>query len=312
MHCSLRGVSGPNFDWMPELKNINRKILEQVIAATTEPLLIVRTDQADWPVALSNPAFETISSNEVLSKPFADVIEELAGRELALEVSEAVRAQHEISLPIESGSREYLLVLRPLRVPGEESARFYGAFWRTGSSANSAAGAEMHHALLKAKRRIRDLSRDDPVTGLLNGGAFGDVFEHDWAVASREGGKLSVVLFTLGDFDAYLDVFGRHATDSCLRRVGQAIQRCLRRASDVVARPDGERFVVLSHASDEAGVREFAGKISAAVRELGLHHPRASSSKFVTVSYSVAVADISKEERSASEFLKDLLDTVAE
>jgi hypothetical protein len=168
MHYLLRGVSGPNCDWMPELKKINRKILEQVIAATTEPLLIVRIDQADWPVALANLAFETISGNAVIAKPFADVIEELAGRELALEVSEAVRAQHEISLPIESGSREYLLVLRPLRVPGEESVRFYGAFWRTGSSANSAAGAEMHHALLKAKRRIRDLSRDDPVTGLLN------------------------------------------------------------------------------------------------------------------------------------------------
>ena len=165
----------------------------------------------------------------------------------------------------------------------------------------------MHHALLKAKRRIRDLSRDDPVTGLMNGRAFGDVFAHDWAVAEREKGKLSLVTFTLDDFSAYLEVFGRHAADSCLRRVGQAIRRCLRRASDVVARPDGRRFIVLSHATDEDGVREFASKISIAVRELGLHHPRSDSSRFVTVSFIVTVANVSAEKRDAGKFLSALL-----
>jgi diguanylate cyclase (GGDEF)-like protein len=120
------------------------------------------------------------------------------------------------------------------------------------------------------------------------------------------------VTFTLADFDAYLEVFGRHAADSCLRRVGQAIRRCLRRASDVVARPDGQRFIVLSHATDEDGVRDFAARISTAVRELGLHHPRSNSSKFVTVSYDVSVADVSTEQREAREFLENLLTVVAE
>ena len=292
---------------MPRMKKVNREILEQVIAATSEPLLVVRVDQPEWPVVLSNHAFGLISSEDVLKNPFADVIEEHAGRDIALEVSETLRAQEEISLPIESNGREFLLALRPLSLRGEDAARFYAACWRTGTGAGTAESAEVHHALLKAKRRIRDLSRDDPVTGLLNGRAFADVFKHDWAVAGRENGKLSLVTFTLEDFDAYLKVFGRHASDSCLRRVGQAIRRCLRRASDVAARPDGQRFVVLSHASDEDGVREFAQRISAAVRELGLHHPRSGSSKFVTVSYEVSVADIGEEHRDASEFLSDLL-----
>jgi diguanylate cyclase (GGDEF)-like protein len=291
------------------VKTVSRKVLEQVIAATTEPLLVVRIDQPNWPVVMANPAFATITSDDVLKQPFADVIEVLVGRELALEVSEAVRSQDETSLPIESNSREYLLALRPLQIDGENTVKFYAAFWRSGTGAGTAEGAEMHHELLKAKRRIRDLSRDDPVTGLLNGRAFGEVFAHDWAVAAREEGKLSLVTFTLDDFSSYVEVFGRHAADSCLRRVGQAIRRCLRRASDVVARPDGQRFVALSHASEEDGVREFAGNISTAVRELGLHHPRSRSSKFVTVSYSVAIADLSSEKRVASEFLQDLLTT---
>lgn len=289
------------------MKAVNRKILELVIAATTEPVLVVRIDRPDWPVVLTNPAFATINNNDVLNKPFADVIEGLADRELALEVSETVRSQEETSLPIEANSREYLLVLRPLKLANEESARFYAAYWRTGTGATTAEDAEMHHALLKAKRRIRDLSRDDPVTGLLNGRAFADVFEHDWAVAEREKGKLSLVTFTLDEFSAYLEVFGRHAADSCLRRVGQAIRRCLRRASDVAARPDGQRFIVLSHASDENGVGDFAARISTAVRELGLHHPRSNASKFVTVSYQVSVADVNAAKKGAREFLETLL-----
>ncbi len=294
------------------MKALSRKILEQVIAATSEPVLVVRIDQPDWPVVLSNPAFTTISTDDVLNKAFADVVEAIAGRELALEVSETVRSQDEASLPIESNGREFLLGLKPLRLTEDAEARFYAVYWRSGTGAGTAEGAEMHHALLKAKRRIRDLSRDDAVTGLLNARAFADVFEHDWAVAEREKGKLSLVTFTLNDFESYLAVFGRHATDSCLRRVGQAIRRCLRRASDVVARPDGHRFIVLSHASDEDGVREFASKISIAVRELGLHHPRSDSSKFVTVTYDVSVADIGSEKRDARNFLEELLAIVPE
>ena len=294
------------------MKPVKRKVLEQVLAGTTEPLLIVRIDQPDWPVVLANPAFGNICDDDVLNKPFADVVEDLGGRDLALEVSESVRSQQETSFPVESNSREYLLVLKPLLDGDDDTVSGYVAYWRSGSSASTADGAEMHHALLKAKRRIRDLSRDDPVTGLLNNQAFREVFEHDWAVASREKSRLSVVTFQLQEFDAYIEVFGRHASDSCLRRVGQAIRRCLKRASDVVARPTGACFVALSHASEEGGVREFATRIATAVRELGLHHPRSSSSKFVTVKFEVTVADAANETRSAAEFLDELLGTVAE
>ena len=294
------------------MKQVDRRILEQVIAATTEPLVVVCIDQPDWPVVVANPAFENIGGEDVLEKPFADVVEKLAGRDTAMEVSESLRSQDETSFPVESNSREYLLVLKPLFLPKEESARFYSAHWRSGAGIGTPESAEMHHALLKAKRRIRDLSRDDPVTGLLNDRAFQEVFEHDWAVAAREKSQLSLVIFTLDEFEAYIEVFGRHAADSCLRRAGQAIRRCLRRASDVVARPGGARFVALSHASDEQGVREFASRISTAVRELGLHHPRSGISKFVTVSFDVIVADAANEQRSANDFLKDLLGGISE
>ena len=286
---------------------INPEILEQVVKASAEPLVIVRMDHPDWPVVLSNSAFDAIGGEESRDKPFADVIEQLVGRELALEISEALRSRQETSFPVELGSREYLLALKPLIAADQDEAQYYVAFWRGSAGAGGVGGSEMHHALLSAKRQLRDLSRDDPVTGLLNEHSFIEVLEHDWAVASREKGSLALVIFTLDDFDAYVDVFGRHASDSCLRRVGRAIRRSLRRASDVVGRLEGANLAVLSHASDENSVREFAARISTAVRELGLHHPRSTRSKFVTVSFRVLMAGVNDHGKTARSSLEDLL-----
>jgi diguanylate cyclase (GGDEF)-like protein len=290
------------------MEPVSREILEQVLAETAEPVLVVRVDHSEWPIALSNRAFAAIGSEDPDGRPFADIIEQLVGRDLALEISEAVRSKQETSFPVEQGGREFLLALKPLALPGESGGgNYYAAFWRGGSGSAAAASADVQHALLKAKRRIRDLSREDPVTGLLNGRAFREVLEHDWAVAARERSSLAIVVFELDDFKSYIEVFDRHASDSCLRRVGQAIRRCLRRASDVAGRLGGERLAVLSHAPDEHAVIEFAARISTAVRELGLHHPRSSAGRFVTVSFRVGVTEVSDETRSAGNFLDDLL-----
>lgn len=284
------------------MKAIDREILEQVIDAAAEPVMIVRLDDNDWPVVLANSACADIGSKDALGQPFADVIEALVGRDLALEISESFRTRQETSFPVETGGSEYLLTLRPLTLPPEDSARFYAVFWR-GGSGRTRLRSDARQELIKAKRRIRDLTREDPVTGLLNDRAFREVLDHDWAVASREKSTLALVLFSMDEFDAYVDVFGRHASDSCVRRVGRAIRRSLRRASDVVGALDGSRLIVLSHASDEDGVREFAKKISLSVRELGLHHPRSTKGKFVTVSHFVSVATAGSGHDDASDFL---------
>ena len=81
---------------------------------------------------------------------------------------------------------------------------------------------------------------------------------------------------------------------------------------DLVGRLDGERFVVLSHAPDEHAVQDFATRISTAVRELGLHHPRSRAGRFVTVSFRVGLVRVAEESQSAGKFLDDLLAGLAD
>jgi diguanylate cyclase (GGDEF)-like protein len=290
-------------------KPLQRELFQQLVEGMAEPVIVARVDRPDWPVVLCNAAFAALSGDKpAVDRPLADVIEQLIGRELALEVSETVRRGHENTVPVELARREYLLVLKPLAGPGDSAARYYAAYWRRVAAGTG--DKDLTQELARARRRIRDLSRDDAVTGLLNEAAFREVLAHDWAVAAREQSRLALVGFSLDYFEAYVEVFGRHASDSCLRRVAQAVRRCLKRASDVAARittPGGDLLVVLSHASDEEGVRQFALRIGGAVRELGLHHPRSRVGRFVTVTPQIELADPHAEGSKAERFLERLL-----
>lgn len=285
------------------MSSLPADILAAVVAASSDAVLVLQSGHPDWPVKLASDSFASMAGDIALEGPVADVCEALFGRDIALDLSEAIRGREATRFPVQLAGQECVLSIEPL---GGDDGEYAALFLRNVSGgAVSRSDSETAEALLKAKKRIRDLDRDDAVTGLLNGRAFRDVLAHDWAVAAREKSRLALVRFELVDFDGYVHVFGRHASDSCLRRVGQAIRRCLRRASDVVARLDDTSFIVLSHASDEAGVERFAESIAAAVRELGLHHPRSSEDKYVTVRYRV-VATAADASGSADEFLARL------
>ena len=76
------------------MKALQRQVLEQLIAGLAEPIVIAGVDRPEWPVVLCNEAFAAIAGGEPADgRPFADVVEQLVGRELALEVSETVRVQ---------------------------------------------------------------------------------------------------------------------------------------------------------------------------------------------------------------------------
>lgn len=290
--------------------------LRALVDASTEPMLLFRTQQADWPVVMANPAFVKLGVGpggpggefspevELQPPPFAELIDKLVGRESALEVSEAVRSGRANTISVNANGRECLLTLRPIDDPGDSGGQYMAVLLRF---TDGHAGADADYELKRARHRIRDLRREDPLTGLLNERTFRDILAHDWAVAGREQSTLAVVVFTFDDFGAYVDVFGRHAADSCLRRVGQTVQRCLRRASDVVGRQGDDRIVVLSHAADQDNVRAFAERIAASVRELGIHHPRSEHGRFVTVSHRVRSITVARGAPSPEEFLDELL-----
>jgi len=132
---------------------------------------------------------------------------------------------------------------------------------------------------------------DDRLTGLRSRTYLDNMLEHEWSACVRDSRNLTLFLFEVDHFELYVDTFGRPAGNSCLRRVAQALRACFRRDNDVCARDDGPHFACLA-TGDEAGpALEFAGRVCQRVRELGIHHPKSPSGRFLTISAGVATIE---------------------
>lgn len=130
--------------------------------------------------------------------------------------------------------------------------------------------------------------RDDRLTGLPHIDLFHEFFRRDFAIAQREGRSLAVFVFDIDALGVYNETFGRLAGDTVIRRVGRALAAGLRRASDVVARVEGGRFVGVAAGLDAEQARRHVQGLASRVREMYLHHPRSPVGRFVTVSSGVA------------------------
>ena len=134
------------------------------------------------------------------------------------------------------------------------------------------------------------LRRDDRLTGLRHIEFFHELFRRDFAIAQREGRQLALYVIDVDALGAYNDTFGRPSGDSVIRRVGRALTAAMRRASDLLARVDGGRFVAVAVGMDAAHSLRHGETLAQRVRELKLHHPRSKVARFVTVS--VGVTDL--------------------
>jgi len=131
---------------------------------------------------------------------------------------------------------------------------------------------------------MRKRAGRDPATGLLDSQTFNAVLQREWMLAAREKRELAMLVVQVDYFTDYLDVFGKHAGDACLRKVGHAISGSLRRSGDTSARLDDDSFVVLLSDTTADNAQVVAERISEKVRGLAVHHPRSRLARFVTVS----------------------------
>jgi diguanylate cyclase (GGDEF)-like protein/PAS domain S-box-containing protein len=130
--------------------------------------------------------------------------------------------------------------------------------------------------------------RDDKLTGLLRRSYFEDLLQRDWGLAQRESRRLTLIAFDLDFFEQYRDVFGRQGADQCFRRIARVIAGCFRRSTDMCGRLDEDQVIALTVGMEEADANKFAESILARVRDLSIHHPRSSISRYVTISAGIA------------------------
>ncbi len=282
------------------LKNLNKHLLRQALDAVGTPALIVDAEGDEKLVVYANPA---------------------AGRALGLQASELI-ARPASNLCLEPATDECwqlrakdgsALALRPVPLyaqPGQAS------YWLlTGDPVEQPAARNPARPAIAGVRAtevpsriVRD-DRTDVTTGIPGRTAFLEVQYRDWFIARQEHKRLSVIVFRINALESYQKLFGRHATETCLRRVAHAISNSMQRSTDYSARVGNDRFAVLISGGAEDRIAQFAERIAQRVWDLAIHHPRSQPARYVTVSFSMAseIPPLSAEEPGLLEDAEDRL-----
>ncbi|HTY94782.1 MAG TPA: diguanylate cyclase [Steroidobacteraceae bacterium] len=127
--------------------------------------------------------------------------------------------------------------------------------------------------------------REDRLTGVHSRAYFEELLQRDWCIAQRDGHEIGLTLLDIDDLGTYNDIFDKASGDACIRRVARVITASYRRSGDLVGRWGGGTFAVLTQANASVTAHDYARTVLQRVRELLIHHPRATASgRYVTLS----------------------------
>ena len=281
------------------MKNLNRHHFRQALDGVATPALIIDPQHPQRPVVYANPA-----AGQVVGL----LPDELAGRSAESLLNHALNSpapttwflsqSDGVGLPLtgtplfdEPGRVTYWLLTAQTPALRENGSR----------AAPQLVPAELFPEPMHLKRPDSLVSqpapvaspvpreeRTDSITGIPGRKALLEVLQRDWTTARREQHRLSVIVFRIDALESYTRLFGRHASDACLRKVAHALANSLQRSSDYCARVGPDSFAALVGGAPEEQVAGFAQRIAQRVRNLAIHHPGTPLVRYLTVSWTVA------------------------
>lgn len=289
--------------------DIDKNILIQALDNLPVGALLIDARSASWSVIYANPVVSQLTGGiecgELVGRSWSSLLvdpQELAAQQERLVGSPALVVRQ---LRQRWESRSGVAVDLDLQVSPLFDGPGQPAFWLVTAESPPGSPAEAETETLKgalrdAQVRLRQLDWNDGVTGLLSRKAFTQLVQRDWLIARRDEQRITVVVFQVEAFEKYRELYGKHAADSCIRKITHAITGALRRAGDVAGRISDDRFGVLIGGAESDKATEFARQIARKVRELAIHHPRSQVARFVTVSYGISSEIPSRKTSSCS------------
>ncbi|MBD8527691.1 sensor domain-containing diguanylate cyclase [Pseudomarimonas arenosa] len=145
---------------------------------------------------------------------------------------------------------------------------------------------ETLHRLEAANRQLRDFSRQDGLTGVLNRRSFEHSLNRAEEARVREDRAFALLMIDADRFKEVNDRFGHQAGDVALIHIAQLLQGPVQSAGGQLARYGGEEFAVILPTVDAATAKDLAEVLRRVVEQSELRH----EGELLPLSISVGVA----------------------
>jgi diguanylate cyclase (GGDEF)-like protein/PAS domain S-box-containing protein len=269
------------------MNNWSAEAWRTLVEGAPEGIVICDATTPDYPVIYANAAF-----SQMCGYPAGAILgtnlRVLQGNDRDQETRQRMREAVERGEPARVLIRNYRpdgslfwneIVIQPVRDASGRLTHFIG-YHRDASE-----------RLKNAERSAQGLPpwlREDRLTGLHSRAYFEELLQRDWLLAQRDSHEIGLTLFDIDDLATYNETFDRAAGDACIRRIARVIGASYRRGGDLVGRWEGGTFAVLTQGDAAEKASQYAQVVAQRVRDLLMHHPRAGSGRFVTLSAGVA------------------------
>ncbi|MBB6091811.1 diguanylate cyclase (GGDEF)-like protein/PAS domain S-box-containing protein [Povalibacter uvarum] len=275
------------------MSTVDPNLFKTMVETAPEAVALCEATSGHWHVTYVNPAMEHLTgykADAMLGRNLRFLQAEDHDQEGLDRIREALRDGNSCRATLRNyrsdGTQFWNeVVLAPLRSP-EGQITHYASFHREAGVTRTEARPEARDPSMNTQTMLAYL-RDDKLTGLLRRPYFEELIKRDWGLAQRESRRLSFLVFDLDNYSHYRDVFGRQGSDQSFRRVARVVGGCFRRASDLCGRFDEDQIAALTTGLDLSQASKLAEAVLARVRDLAIHHPRSSVSRYVTASAGV-------------------------
>jgi PAS domain S-box-containing protein/diguanylate cyclase (GGDEF)-like protein len=280
------------------VKTLSRHTLEQMVTLSSEGILLADAQDPNLPIVYANPAYEDLtgySAAELTGTSWPLVKRDGEGQPELERLKAAIGRSEPCQVTLPDLRKDGTSWFTEISVEPVYNARGELKYFlcRHKPVANASSDGEeqppdvevtlLQRELGRARQKIANLNRVDPATGLLRFGYFQELLRRDLAIARRDARFVTLLCFDIVEFEAYRQVFGTKAADSCQRMIGAQITRVLRRAGDLCARYDDCALVSAVLGQEPKDVSRLADLIVENVRKLGLHNPRSKLGRYLTI-----------------------------
>ena len=152
------------------------------------------------------------------------------------------------------------------------------------------------------QRDLERCSRQDELTGLLSRPAFEGMLQKEWERCKRHAIPLCLILADIDKLGKFNELYGYKAGDECIQKVAGVMAHCARRASDIVGRFGGDKFIAaLPHLAKDKAF-DLAGQMEESIAQVAILHA-GSPVGLVSASFGLHAA-IPAEGMTAQEFVR--------